>query len=203
KNEEISELTKQRMADSLKKFMAEKPFEKITVREIIEDCEISRPTFYYHFEDIYQLMVWMFQREMIDLLQKSEDVLTWDEGILLVFRYVQENRNVCLCAYRSIGRDGMKRLFYDSIRDMLGRFVAMLNEKVHAGEEYVEFLTDFYTQAFVGCLLSWLQDGTKKSPEEMTELLDITVHGDILAALERSAAMEEKQRRKPGKHPAG
>lgn len=44
------------MASSLKKFMKKKDFDNITVEEIIEDCNISRPAFYDHFDDIYQLL---------------------------------------------------------------------------------------------------------------------------------------------------
>ena len=32
------------------------PFEKITVSGLIKECAISRNTFYYHFEDIYDLL---------------------------------------------------------------------------------------------------------------------------------------------------
>lgn len=42
RKEEISNQTKRKMAESLKKFMAKKPFDKITVRDILEDCDISR-----------------------------------------------------------------------------------------------------------------------------------------------------------------
>ena len=95
RKEEISNQTKRKMAESLKKFMAKKPFDKITVRDILEDCDISRQTFYYHFEDMYDLLTWLFETELIALLQESENVLTWDEGILLVLRYVEQNRAVC------------------------------------------------------------------------------------------------------------
>ncbi|MGN0315344.1 MAG: FtsX-like permease family protein [Fusicatenibacter sp.] len=93
------------MAQSLKKFMSRNSFDKITVREILEDADVTRPTFYYHFEDIYDLMTWMFDTELLTFLKKSEDCVTGDDGMLLVLRYVEENRTVCLCAYNSIGRD--------------------------------------------------------------------------------------------------
>lgn len=186
-NEQISINTKRRMATSLKKFMEQKPFDKITVKEIVEDCDISRPTFYYHFEDIYALMEWMFRTEMIELLAKSENVLTWDEGILLLLDYVLDNEKVCRCAYDSVGYDVLRRMFYDSTKAMLRRFVDNLNESIHAVPEHVDFITDFYTQAFAGCLLAWIQTGMQQTPEELIALLDIAVRGDIASALRRSA----------------
>ena len=48
--------TKQILEESLKKIMLQKPLDKITIRDLTEDCGISRMAFYYHFKDIYDLM---------------------------------------------------------------------------------------------------------------------------------------------------
>ena len=39
--------------------MEKKPLSKITVSEIIADCNVNRRTFYYHFDDIYALLKWV------------------------------------------------------------------------------------------------------------------------------------------------
>ena len=187
RNEEISLRTKRQLAGALKKLMNKKPFDKITVKELLAECEISRPTFYYHFEDIYSLMEWMFNTEMIDLLRRSEDCLTWDEGILLLLQYVQDNKRVCVCAYESVGYDTLKRMFFGSARAMLSRFADTLLSDIDAVPEHVDFILDFYTQAFASCLLEWIQSGMKQSPKEMIALLDITAHGCIASAFQRSA----------------
>ena len=105
KKSEISITTKYHIAESLKKYMGKKPFDKITVKDLIEDCNISRATIYYHFEDMYDLLKWMFDTELLTLLEKSENCMTWDDGILLFMRYLEKNRKVCLCAYNSVGRE--------------------------------------------------------------------------------------------------
>lgn len=50
--------TKQILEESLKKIMLQKPLDKITIRDLTEDCGISRMAFYYHFKDIYDLVEW-------------------------------------------------------------------------------------------------------------------------------------------------
>ena len=52
----MSQTTKRALAQSLKRLMARKPLSKITISDITEDCGISRMTFYYHFQDIYDLI---------------------------------------------------------------------------------------------------------------------------------------------------
>ena len=48
--------TKKAIADSFLKLLREKPLDKITIKDIVEDCGINRNTFYYHFEDIPALV---------------------------------------------------------------------------------------------------------------------------------------------------
>ena len=55
KQKEISLTTKKDLAAALKKLMARKPINKITVRELVDECGMNRNSFYYHFDDIYGL----------------------------------------------------------------------------------------------------------------------------------------------------
>lgn len=55
----MSQTTKRAIAASLKKLLETTPLSKITIADIAEDCCISRMTFYYHFQDIYDLVKWI------------------------------------------------------------------------------------------------------------------------------------------------
>lgn len=60
--------TKHILEESLKKLMLEKPLDKITIRDLTEDCGISRMAFYYHFKDIYDLVngpAWKMQPALL------------------------------------------------------------------------------------------------------------------------------------------
>ena len=46
------------MANSLKELIQEMPFSKITIDKIVTNCGYNRQTFYYHFQDIYDLVEW-------------------------------------------------------------------------------------------------------------------------------------------------
>ena len=75
KHEGISLNTKRSLAEALKQAMKKKPFQKITVSELIEACHVNRKTFYYHFDDIYALLKWTFKQEAIEVV-KHFDLLT-------------------------------------------------------------------------------------------------------------------------------
>ena len=59
----MAERTKLWIADTMKKLLVRKSIEEIRVTEICRAAEIRRPTFYYHFQDKYDLMAWMFCQE--------------------------------------------------------------------------------------------------------------------------------------------
>lgn len=50
--------TKKALEASLKKLLADKTLDKITINDLTTDCGISRMSFYYHFKDIYDLVEW-------------------------------------------------------------------------------------------------------------------------------------------------
>ncbi len=52
----MADLTKKAIAEGLKELCHHKDFNKISVRDITEQCGLNRQTFYYHFQDKYELL---------------------------------------------------------------------------------------------------------------------------------------------------
>ncbi len=76
----MAQTTKRALAASLKKLLAQKPLDKITIVDIVTDCEVNRQTFYYHFQDIYDLMDWIFVSEATQVIQGKKTYNTWQQG---------------------------------------------------------------------------------------------------------------------------
>ena len=60
------EKVKYRLADAMKSCMKKAPVEKITVKEITEECGVTRQTFYRNFQDKYDLINWYFDKILIE-----------------------------------------------------------------------------------------------------------------------------------------
>ena len=60
------ERMKYRLADAMKQCMAKLPVEKITVKEIVEECGTTRQTFYRNFKDKYDLINWYFDKILLE-----------------------------------------------------------------------------------------------------------------------------------------
>lgn len=182
-----TQTTKQAICDSLKQLMQKKDLNRITISEIMEHCGMARQQFYYHFEDIYDLVRWMFQEEALSLLRQQEGILLWQDGFLQFLRYLQENRTICLCALRSMGREHLKRFFQAEIYALIHHTIETLFEEIGSSEEKmdVDLLTHFYVISFAGLAESWLQGEINKTPEELVEFTDLFLQDQIRGVIAR------------------
>lgn len=191
KSYESSHATKQAICAALKELMAQKPLERITVSEIMDRCGMVRQHFYYHFEDIYDLVRWMFQEEAVSLLQRQEGALLWQEGLLQLFQYLQENRAVCLCALQSLSRTHLKNFFHTDLYAIVGRTVAAIGAEAGCTDEgELELLTQFAILSLAGIIESWLLGEIDRTPEELITFADRILRNQVRGA---AAARQEQE----------
>ena len=81
----MAERTKLWIAAAMKRLMVKKPLDKIRVTEICREAEIERPTFYYHFQDKYDLVAWIFFQDA-----DSTDILSVESAAAGMNRMRQE-----------------------------------------------------------------------------------------------------------------
>lgn len=180
-----SDQTRQALAAALKELMAQKPVDKITIQDLTERCGIRRQNFYYHFADIYDLMRWMFQEEAVSLLKQHEGTLLWQEGLLQLFRYLEENRAVCTCALRSVGREHLRRFFQSDIYAIIHRTVEQIGTEIgaeHVPQSDIDLVTHFYVVALSGMVESWLLGELARTPEELITFADQLLQDHISGA---------------------
>ena len=181
----MSQITKRAIDASLKNLLLKKPFDKITINDIAEDCGISRMTFYYHFKDIYDLVEWSCEEEAKRILEDKTNYDTWPEAFLALFEEVLRNRPFVLNVYRSVSREQIENYLYKVVQGLL---LNIVNEKA-AGmtvrDEDKKFIADFYKYAFIGLMLEWVKNGMKEDPKRIVSNLERMISGNISLSLER------------------
>ncbi|MGH4139908.1 TetR/AcrR family transcriptional regulator C-terminal domain-containing protein [Clostridium sp.] len=179
----MSDITKQALAQSLKSKMNTAPLAKITVNDIVKVCKVNRRTFYYHFQDIYALLEWIFKNEVANVMAENKTYKTWQEGFLRIFNYLSENRKMVLNTYNSIGREQLEAHLYSAVYNLVLNVVdeITLGKEVSAKEK--EFVVNFYKVALVGLLLEWIRKNMKENPEQIVDNLNKIIIGDTHKAL--------------------
>ena len=181
----MSDITKRAISASLKKLLCEKKLNKITVQDIADDCGINRQTFYYHFQDIYDLVEWTCIEDTEKVLKENRTYATWQEGFLHIFEAVLANKPFVMNVYHSVSREQIELFLYQVTYDLL---IAVVEEKaagLQVREEDKVFIADFYKYAFVGLMLDWIRKGMKEDPNVIMRDLSLLLQGNMRAALER------------------
>ena len=164
-----AEITKHTIGVAVKHIMATSPFDRVTTQDIIDECGISRKTFYYHFRDKYDAVNWIFETEILDDIVNVTTLDTWEEGSYKLCHYIAANREF----YTNVVNASGQNCFVSFLYTMTERQVSLLLDEAcrrtmtHLSEEDRKFLIDFYYNAFIGVFLAWIKDGFKDSPERI------------------------------------
>ena len=181
----MSQITKKAIEASLKNLLLKKPFDKITINDIAEDCGISRMTFYYHFKDIYDLVEWACEEDVKEILEDKDDYKTWTQGFLNLFEEVLKNKPFILNVYRSVGREQVENYLYKIVYDLLLNVIEEKAQGMTVRDEDKEFVADFYKYAFVGLMLDWVKNGMKEDPHKIVKKVEFLLSGSLSVSLER------------------
>ena len=181
----MAQTTKRALAASLKKLLSRKPLDRITVKDITDDCGVNRQTFYYHFADVYDLIDWIYLTEGFQVIGDTRTLETWQDGFLSLFDWILDNRAFVVNSYHSVSRENLENFLYSRCYDLLYGVVQEKSADYSVEESDCAFIANFFKYGFVGLVLEWIEDGMKTPPEQIISRLGILMKGDISAALER------------------
>ena len=181
----MSNTTKQNLEASLKKVMLQKPLDKITISDITLDCGISRMAFYYHFKDIYDLVEWSCLEDAKRALDEKKTYDTWQQGLLQIFKAVQENKPFILNVYRCVHREQVEKYLQPLVDQLL---LNVINEEaagITVRDEDKQFIAQVYSYMFIGLMLDWIKDDMREDPQQIVEKLSKLIKGSVSVALSR------------------
>lgn len=161
----MSGSTEKALAASLKKLLEKKTLNKITVKDITDDCGVNRQTFYYHFHDVYDLVEWIFTQ---DAMQYTQDLETkpWNDVITTIMDDLLQEKSFIMNAYYSLNRrqleEFLRKLMEPAVRDVIRGFA----EGRRLAEEDLEFLVEFQTLQLVAVITEWIGGGMRDEYRE-------------------------------------
>lgn len=153
-------ITKQAIASAAHDLMTRKSLDKITVKDIVAECHITRQTFYYHFKDILDLFEWGIKQEMDQHLKQSQACESIEEAMLTYMRTIDssDRRQLMIKIFKSRYRDAFHVFM---IREIKHYFMEVCRQKKLLGDlpiKEVGFLMDFYSGALVSLHEQWIRD---------------------------------------------
>lgn len=181
----MTNATKQALETSLKRLLMKKPLDKITINDLARDCGISRNTFYYHFQDIYELVEWACREDAEQALAGCRASDAWQERLTLFLQLMLDNRPFIMNVYRSVGREQVEAYIHKVLYGLLLDLVEQRAEGLNVAEADKQLIAHFYKYAFSGLMLDWTRGGMREPPDSLVTRLDLLTRGNLMGALQR------------------
>ena len=174
---------------------ASRPVDKITVKDITDQCGISRNTFYYHYQDIYQVLKAYVQysaEHVIELMVEDEG----EDGKagLKEIRYLEANRELLCNLYRSAANEEVRNCLQSASQIIFDRLIESVSQGMEVQAEDKKILSAVCQYTVRGIMTSWMEeDGTLNGEtlEQVLVRLGYLFKGSIREALMRSASGEQ------------
>ncbi|NLL75805.1 MAG: TetR/AcrR family transcriptional regulator [Clostridiales bacterium] len=166
--------TQMALQDSLVELMKQKPIAKITIKELCENADINRTTFYAHYTDQYDLLQKMeeeclsFAREAISNLIGEKDQNEMMKLLEEVFEYIIDNRNHIRILMSEQGDINFQKQLFAMIYESCG-ISPYPDKNVDMGTKEYYFI--YAVSGSVGLLQHWLKDDVMKPAKEMAETI--------------------------------
>lgn len=175
----MTEMTKILLSKSFKKLLSKKMLNKITVKDIVNDCKLTRQTFYYHFQDIYELLDWTYKNEIGELLNEPNSN-SWEKVVVNFLSYIRENRSMYLNTMNSVGREHFEQAIYPELFEFSKLKIEKLATESDFPDEKISFMANLQAITLISVIIQWANNGMKEDPDETAKMLVQTLNSATL-----------------------
>lgn len=164
--------TKEILAASFKEIAEKKNIDKITVKDIVDNCGYSPATFYRHFTDKYDLIAWNYVRESTQIMGKISDEYSWRETLSDGALYFWQNREYIknLCTHTGGHDSFVRNMAQINIGLLEAEVKKSLGEKPVCDETLLLIKT--YCMGTVAAVCEWIIGNIEATPELMAKMFE-------------------------------
>lgn len=182
--------TKLQMAEALKRLIKDRPFAKITVQDIVAECNINRNTFYYHFENNYDLLSFTYSLEVQNIVNSFQEAnASLPQAMDFVLDYIDKNIPLCQCAYESLGEQQLKIIFEKDlmvfVRATIDYFAAQASIKF--SEDFVTFVGYSFTNLLSSQIIWYIRHNGDLDKEIFKQCLQTFYTASLKSVMEEAA----------------
>ena len=161
--------TKELLAESLKELSRIKTVDKITIRELTNNCGLTPPTFYNHFRDKYELMAWIYNKKVEASLKNFGRGDSFEDVICKWMEIILEDENFYANLLKNaVGQNSFRYATNDHAINLLTDWIKARHNLNELSPE-LYFCLRFYMRAASEFVNDWCLDRWDCSPREMAK----------------------------------
>ena len=175
----MADFTKRAIRDSFLKLLEEKPLKQISVRDIVENCGINRNTFYYHYQDIPELLESIIQEEAERLITEHPTFGSMESCMNTIIDFAMENKILVMHIYKSVNRDVFEKRLWWVCEHVMTRYVDGLIRGRRISDHDREIIIAYVKAVSFGLVLGWLETGMTTEIREFNHRMCQLKLGDL------------------------
>ena len=175
----MAKFTQKAIIATFLEILQDKSLDKITVKDIVEQAEINRNTFYYYYEDIYDLLDYIFEDELRKVLSEAREGCTFYEEYVRAAAILLNNKQAIRHVYQSKSRHIVIDYLAKVTEVFVKRFVVKAAEGYELDEEGVNYITRFYSAAIVGYTMHWIDEGMPEYRERLLKTMSCSFEATV------------------------
>lgn len=176
--------TKTDMGQALKQLARKKPFDKISVSDITSVSGYNRQTFYYHFQDKYELLNWVYHEDVFAGLIDGINFDNWDGYLAKMLEKMKAESYFYQNTIKYAQEDFEEHLFHITT-ELFIEAIEFLDTKQVLNRQNKKFYAGFYAYGACGLVIEWVKRGMKEEPGEFARNMKGLVLSSEKAAYQR------------------
>ena len=167
----MSQLTRKAIMKWTLELAEKKSLKKITVKDIADECGITRSTFYYHFSDIYDVLDGVVQTKIDEFNEEYNGEM--DKVLMRFIEYSIIHRKVWANLFDARGREWLEKYVKTRIHYLALLQIRKMSEGYILSIKDVEIICSFYEEAIFGLLIRWIiKEEKAKTVDEIKDTVE-------------------------------
>jgi len=173
----MANFTKVAIKEAFLKLILERPYNEITVKDIVNECGINRNSFYYHYQDMVDLIEDIAKENCDAIIEKYPTPSSFEDCLNAAMDFACDNRKALYHIYKSVDRSIFERYLWKLIDYGVTRYLetAFPKEEINDQDKNI-LLIHFCCQCF-GQIIYWMENGMKDDQRQDIPRLCEIYHG--------------------------
>lgn len=170
RTENRKELTKHLIAASFKDLLVNHPFEKISIKMIVDGADIRRPSFYNHFLDKYDLLEWIAATEIVAPALQAMDTGKEAESWRLLLGNLRNSEAFYRKAFGVTGQNGFEEAFVRQLTPLVKSWLARDAARTRSAPLSEDRLATVYALIISTAIKAWLLSGLQADTDQLLDM---------------------------------
>lgn len=164
---------KEILAESFRELAENKSVDKITIKDITENCGYSSATFYRQFHDKYDLIAWEYSKSASDIMNRIDGKsYKWSKTLIDAAEYFDKEKKYLANLFTNTsGYDSFVRYMIEQNEEYLKNYIMKKNGDDTIDETTLIYI-NMYCNGTVSLVCNWVLDNFHITKEELADIFE-------------------------------